>query len=217
MARGPLGGCCGPASASHSDACTGCGELYVDPWINHPADCVDPCDTCGNFNGQSCGKCRPIFGGIRSLWGYRCGDDCEECVGPVCFNGRCGALNGGGGCGCDGGCSGGCDGGCDSGGCSCGSEVVGPSCGCEAACGCEPSCGFEPACGLETIHSGEVLYGDNGGQIINEGEYIVEGQPTPHRSVEIQPADQPYKPERSRKIFNPRPRVATGDGRSVGY
>jgi len=205
MAHGPMGGCCGPSSCSSDSSCTGCGELYVDPWINEPADCVDPCDTCGNFNGQSCGKCRPIFGGIRSMWGYRCGDDCGKCVGPVCFSGGgCGALNGGGGC----------DGGCD-GGCSCGAEVVGPACGCEAACGCEPSCGLEPSCGFET--GGEVIYGGMQHEVIDGGEYIVDGAYAPTEGVTIQPAQQPYKPERTRKIFNPRPRVATGDGRSVGY
>lgn len=53
------------------DQCDGCGELYVDPWINHPAEHCDPCDGCGNYNGQACGKCRSVFGGFPSLWGYR--------------------------------------------------------------------------------------------------------------------------------------------------
>ncbi|MGB7342844.1 MAG: hypothetical protein WBD20_01410 [Pirellulaceae bacterium] len=195
MANGPLGGCTGPACGSNSSACTGCGELYVDPWVNHPADCVDPCNTCGNYNGQSCGSCRPLFSGIRSLWGYRCDDACNDCVGPVCFTGGRGALNGGGGCGCDG-------------GCSCGAEV-GPGCGCEPACGLEAGCGFEGG--------GEVLYGQYDGEVIDGGESIAHGVPTPARDLSIQPANQPYKPERERKIFNPRPRVATGDGRGVGY
>lgn len=85
-------------------SCQGCGELYIDPWINHPADCCDPCDACGNFNGQSCGKCRSVFAGVKSLWGYRCDD------------------------GCDGGCAGEC-GGCQSSGCStCGTS----DCGCDS-------------------------------------------------------------------------------------
>ncbi len=199
MAHGPLGGCCGPASSCNDSACTGCGELYVDPWINEPANCVDPCDMCGNYNGQSCGRCRPIFGGIRSLWGYKCGEDCGPCVGPVCFSGGCGALNGGGGCGCGGSCDSAC--GCEA---SCGAEVIGPSCGCESG-GC--SCGG----------GADMLYSDNGSHVIDGGEYIVEGDPMPSQGITIQPADMPYKPERTRKIFNPRPRVATGDGRSVGY
>ena len=78
---------CGP--------CEGCGELYVDPWINHPPTC-DPCDACGNHNGGSCGACRPTFRGFKTLWGYRC-DGCPA----DCDRG-----------GCDGGCDG-CDGGCD--------------------------------------------------------------------------------------------------------
>lgn len=104
---GPMwnhGGCAGACSGGSCDgcgACDGCGELYIDPWINEPADCHDPCDSCGNFNGQSCGKCRPIFAGVKSLWGYRCDD------------------------GCSGGCAGGCDGGCVGGSCDSGGD-----CGC---------------------------------------------------------------------------------------
>ena len=78
------GGCvgpmaCGPAGCDshalvtlrHSPACVDCGERYIDPWVNHPADACDPCDACGNHQGQTCGHCRPIFSGFRSLWGYR--------------------------------------------------------------------------------------------------------------------------------------------------
>ena len=125
-AHGPLGGCCGPIAlgdgcnsggcTSCSDACSGCGELYVDPWINNPADCVDPCDTCGNYNGQSCGKCRPMFEGIRSLWGYKCGNDCGCGAEPTCAVSTGGLL----------------------GGCKCGVESCDGGCG---ACYLEPSCG----------------------------------------------------------------------------
>lgn len=75
-----------------------------------------------------------------------------------------------------------------------------------------------------------MLYGNHGGVVhdgivhdgvIHDGEYIVEGVQTPTPTAsgvrKIAPANKPYKPERSRKIFNPRPRVATGDNRSVGY
>ena len=140
---GPLGGCtaavgggCGTAGC---DSCTGCGELYVDPWINHPPDCIDPCAACGNYNGQSCGKCRSAFSGIKTLWGYRCG--CPS--GPIAMTDRQFAPS----------CSAGCDGGCDS--CqiepACGCEVAAPACGCEVAMpvcdsGC---CGAKPKpCGL---------------------------------------------------------------------
>ena len=224
MANGPLGGCCGPSVASNS-SCTGCGELYVDPWINEPADCVDPCNTCGNYNGQSCGSCRPLFEGFRSLWGYRCGDDCGDCGDSGCAVSCGGGLLGGNACGCGaeicGGSCGvescGCDGGC------------GPSCGCEV--GYESGCGVDAGCGCSSCSGGETIgheihYGNNveHGHVIEGGEYIVEGGqiPTPaHVPQSIgsaKPAvQQPYKPERTRKIFNPRPRVATGDNRSVGY
>lgn len=86
---------CGPTCGDGCGSCGGCGELYVDPWINEPADCCDPCDSCGNFNGQSCGKCRPVFAGVKSLWGYRCVDNCDS----GCDSG-CDAAIGGGGCGC---------------------------------------------------------------------------------------------------------------------
>ena len=130
-----------------------------------------------------------MFEGIRSLWGYRCGDDCGGCDAP----------------GCEVACGGGALGGCD-----CGAEICGPSCGCDFQ---DTSCGGCNSCG-----GGDAIINDGGGEIIYEGEHIG-GIPTPTGQgvVEINPADGPIKPERSRKIFNPRPRVATGDGRSVGY
>lgn len=221
MAHGPLGGCCGPEVASDHSSCTGCGELYVDPWINEPANCVDPCDMCGNHNGQSCGKCRPMFEGIGSLWGYRCGDDCGDCGDPGCAVSCGGGFLGGDACGC--------------GAELCGGACGVASCGCDGGCAgsCDSGCGCN-SCGGGDVISGDVLYSDNGGQVIHDGvvngqvidggEYIVEGAPTPtpaqvpQRVGNAKPAvQQPYKPERTRKIFNPRPRVATGDDRSVGY
>lgn len=92
-------GCVGPAACGPHDQngpvvwgapcggcgeCEGCGELYIDPWINHPPDCCDPCDQCGNYNGQSCGKCRSIFDGFASLWGYRCEPPCDHCGAASC-------------------------------------------------------------------------------------------------------------------------------------
>ena len=176
---------CGDASCGGCDSCTGCGELYVNPWINHPADCVDPCDACGNYNGQSCGKCRSVFTGIRSLWGYRC--DCGPA--PIAMTDRCFAPA----------CSSGC-GGCD----SC---ITEPACGCEGACDCnvvEPGCGLEPTCGCEggcncgggvELHS----YGPTA------GEYIIEDQ----GQVPLPPDATTYKPSRTRKIFNPRTETAS--------
>ena len=124
MACSPDG--CGPIALGNScggcGQCDGCGELYIDPWINHPPDCCDPCDTCGNYNGQSCGKCRSIFAGARTLWGYRCDDGC----------GTCGEAA----CGCDAApaCGPSC-GGCD----SCVQH--------DASCGME----YESSCGIESL------------------------------------------------------------------
>lgn len=219
---GPMGGCCGSGSGlcgsdlggcsvggcdtacsggscggGSCDSCTGCGELYVDPWVNHPADCVDPCDACGNYNGQSCGSCRPMFAGFKSLWGYRCGCD----PGPVATTDRCFAPS------CDG-----CDSGCDScmmepacgceGACDCGISI-GPGCGCEESCSCgvEPGCGFEPACGCESggcsCGGGVAMSQDVS---LNHGEYVVDSYAPSGDDV----ASQPYKPHRTRKIFTPR-------------
>ncbi len=120
-----LGGGCnhgcsdGGCSAGSCGGCQdGCGELYVDEWINTPPSC-DQCDQCGNHQGQSCQACRPILSGFASLWGYRrdpglggvscppmtCG--CDSCGGSSCDS--CG--------GCDSGCSGGCS--------SCGGGEIG--------------------------------------------------------------------------------------------
>ena len=192
---------CGPAAVGGCDSCdqcNGCGELYVDPWINHPADCCDPCDTCGNYNGQSCGSCRPLFAGIGSWWGYR---------NPACCDGM-------GGCGV-----GGC-GGCEP---TCGCGVVGcggcePTCGCgpvcdggcfaEPACGCEPGCGCEvcaPACGCEAGSSCQNCVAGT----VSEGNVRVVVEPSYDNGItETMPA--PYRPYRTKKIFRPRPRVAEG-------
>ncbi len=71
--------------------CDGCGELYIDPWINHPADACDPCDRCGNYSGQSCGQCRSVFDGFATLWGYRCDPPCTGCGVATC-DGGCDAM-----------------------------------------------------------------------------------------------------------------------------
>ncbi len=113
MACGPMGGCgsCsnGPlmnlGCGGGCGGCDGCGETYVDEWVNHPPSCCDPCDSCGNYNGQDCSACRPMFDGFKSLWGYRrdCGCDTSDCGCET----SCGSEAPG--CGCE---SGGCDGGC---------------------------------------------------------------------------------------------------------
>lgn len=73
-------GCCGPLACGPVGCRGGCGECYIDPWINDPAPCCDPCNHCGEFTGQRCTTCRPFFSGVPSLWGYRydagCCDSC---------------------------------------------------------------------------------------------------------------------------------------------
>jgi hypothetical protein len=143
----PLGcGSCahGPISFSQQSngcgKCDGCGELYIDPWINHPPDCCDPCDRCGNHSGQSCGKCRSVFGGIRTLWGYRCDEGCDQggqatcgCESPHAHCDSCVTQEAA--CGLE--------------EPACGVDLVEPGCGIEAGCGLEPGCGIEPGCGVE--------------------------------------------------------------------
>jgi hypothetical protein len=113
MACGPMG-CGGPHVAGHSgcgsqcgDSCNGCGERYYDEWINHPPSCCDPCDSCGNYQGQTCHACRPILSGFKSIWGYRCDPPPVGCPHAGCDNLGCH-----GGCepacgmeSCDGGCA----------------------------------------------------------------------------------------------------------------
>lgn len=126
-------GCCGPMMCGSCNS--GCGEIYIDPWINEPAGC-DPCDSCGNYNGQSCGSCRPVLSGLATLWGYRYDAHCDG-------GGGCDSIGGGfePACGIEAPC-----GACDS--CQGGFE---PACGIETPCGGCDSChgGFEPACGIE--------------------------------------------------------------------
>ncbi len=188
MACGPTGAN-GPIAFNNCDGCgqcDGCGELYIDPWINEPADCCDPCDRCGNYNGQSCGKCRSIFTGFASLWGYRCD--------PAC--GSCGVG------GCDGGCG---VAGCDTVGCDpgCGCESCAPIANCDPGCGCEscaPIANCEPGCGCESCASVDV------GNI-----QPIAGEPTRAKEItRAKPGPKPYKPRRTRQIFTPRGNIAEG-------
>ncbi len=175
MGCGPMAGGCGGC-----DSCSGCGELYIDPWINEPADQCDPCDCCGNFNGQSCGRCRPMFSGIKSLWGYKCDGGCDSgCDGGCNAEVGCGAEAG---CGCGaGGCDGGCDSGCGAGGCSSG--------------GCS-------SCGGGDFH-GAINYSHG-------GESYVQGRPSMVHDavVEVSPRGQAYHPSHTRKIFKPKNNIA---------
>lgn len=192
---GPMG--CGPGgcdggptgplafnSCGGCSDCEGCGELYIDPWINHPADCHDPCDQCGNHNGQSCGKCRSVFDGFASLWGYRCDSGCDSCGESSC--GGCGPEPS---CGALGGLECGCDGCCDG--------------GCEVSCGMEATCGFEvgssSACGGCSSCSGG-----------NEGFHYAGSEPVLSEPISENMISQPYQPHRAKKIFRPKANVAGG-------
>lgn len=166
-------GCCGPMMCGSCD--TGCGELYIDPWINEPAK-PDPCDSCGNYNGQSCGSCRPVLSGLATLWGYRYDGGCDS---------GCDSFGSGfePACGIEAPC-----GGCDS--CSGGFE---PACGIEASCGGCDSCsgGFEPACGIEapcggcdSCSGGSSRYVDAGPVY---GHSIVENDPLESSRVVVPP------------------------------
>ena len=69
-ANGPLmfGGPCGN--------CTGCGELYVDPWINHPP--TKNCEDCDGSRTSNCKSCRPLKAGIKAIMGLHCGAACDS-------------------------------------------------------------------------------------------------------------------------------------------
>ena len=204
MACGPCGSC-GPVglnACGGCEDCSGCGELYIDPWINEPANCTDPCDQCGNYNGQSCGKCRSIFDGFPSLWGYRCDSGCDSCGVADCRGGcgpsagcdaGCGGCDSCGGalevacglepdCGCDGGCDGGCD--------ACSGGLVEVGCGIEASCGCDGGCA---SCG-------------GGGSVFA----LDAGDTGYHQSIVVNPtpAKDPYRPSRTKQIFRPKSNVA---------
>ncbi len=52
----------------------GCGEVYVDEWLNEPP-VVDNCGGCGGCN--SCGQRQPIRTALRLLWGTPYQGSCE--------------------------------------------------------------------------------------------------------------------------------------------
>ena len=143
FACGP-GACAGPFGLLGPGCESGCGERYIDPWINEPPAGCDPCDACGNYNGQSCGTCRPVFSGTASLWGYR-------------YDGGCGDAA------CDGGCDS-CGGGCD----GCGMPQDDCGCGGGHAHAGMPIGGVPTPAG-ETIIYGEPMIHD---ATIMEGETV---------------------------------------------
>jgi len=74
-ARGPLmfGSPCGD--------CSGCGELYIDPWINHPPKKMSSCSDCDGSPKINCQSCRPISSGLKSVLGHSNLGNCDG-LGP---------------------------------------------------------------------------------------------------------------------------------------
>jgi hypothetical protein len=46
---------------------------------------------------------------------------------------------------------------------------------------------------------------------------LIAGEPTPAEIVTIHPAEKPYRPHRTRKIFRARPDIAEGPPRADDY
>jgi len=74
---------------------SGCGEFYCDEQVNESPTC-DPCCGNGEFTGDSCGPCRPLWQRLQALWGTSyvgsCGDGCgsSSCSSGSCSSGSCG-------------------------------------------------------------------------------------------------------------------------------
>lgn len=190
MACGPMG-CGGPIVSAHGncgsgcgDRCNGCGEKYYDEWINHPPSCTDPCDSCGNYQGQSCHACRPILSGFKSIWGYRCDPPPVGCPTAGCDN-----------LGCRGGCEPGC------GVESCDSNCS--TCGGGHAVGRHPHGMMMEPGQMSTPH--EMHYEEP-----IHSQSSMSHQPTIVRgSANI----KPFQPQRSRQIFQARdPNAGRGTG-----
>lgn len=184
MACGPMG-CSGPIVAAHGgcghgcgDTCNGCGERYYDEWINHPPSCSDPCDSCGNYQGQSCHACRPILSGFKSIWGYRCDPPPVGCASAGCDN-----L--------------GCQGGCEP---RCGCESCDSSCG---TCGGQPVEGehYDVPNGMmmesAPMHAPHEMHYETPIQ----SQSGVSQQP---RIVRSSAGVKPFQPQRTRQIFQAR-------------
>ncbi len=88
----PTGNCGAGPFMQHNSCKSGCGEVYVDEWLNHP-----PCaDDCG-YNNCMCEDCRPVRTLLRALWGTPyIAPGCDSC-GNHCDSG-CSSCSGGHGC-----------------------------------------------------------------------------------------------------------------------
>ena len=87
-------------------ACTGgCGEVYVDEYLNHPpindpcGTCDTGCDSCGsgscgaNYVGATCQPSRPVLKRLAQFWGIQyVASDCGECGNAGCDGGGLGTF-----------------------------------------------------------------------------------------------------------------------------
>ena len=71
---------------------SGCGEVYYGEQTNEPPTC-DPCTGKGEFSGENCGPCRPLFQRLVQLWGtsYAGSCGCGSCDSGSCGSGSCGS------------------------------------------------------------------------------------------------------------------------------
>lgn len=79
-AGGPLSGIVGWNGAAGCNSCSsGCGEMYVDEWLNEPP----VVDNCGCGECRTCGR-QPIRSLLRILWGDSYCGSCEtHCDGEI--------------------------------------------------------------------------------------------------------------------------------------
>lgn len=77
-----------------SGSCTGCGELYIDPWLNHPPRrTTSGCQNCESPSLTCCRGCTPLRTGmkvgLKRLFGeHQMGCGCD--VAPITSESSCG-------------------------------------------------------------------------------------------------------------------------------
>ncbi len=87
----PTGGCGAGPLLGLASCRGGCGETYVDEWVNEPP-CIDDCGYC-NSGCDTCRSGRPVRSILRLLWGTPydggcgcasgCDSGCDSCGGGV--------------------------------------------------------------------------------------------------------------------------------------
>lgn len=187
MACGPTGSC-GPVGL-HS--CDGCGECEGcgELYLDPWINHpADVCDPCDQCGNYNGQSCGKCRSVLSGIASLW-GYRCGDCAPPRC---GCGDVS-----------CGGCDG------------AVGPGCGIESCGGCdaccaEPVCGIEPACGIESCDGCDACCATGSSGYLS-------GVPTPADVVEIKPAEEPYKPSRTRKIFRSRESIAEGPPKATDY